>query len=233
MMTSGDRFGSRVRSLAGSFTLPAVALAALASPAFAGASFPPSFSTAITTPPPSGSVFTIPSGVNTDELKAVDGVKTGYSFFAGSGASVVVQYTLSFASATVPLGGDLHVIIYNWTIPSGAPTTTLTDISWVHGSESATWNGVNLAFTNGDTLQVVGANDLSNYTTVTGSFDRALANTLVLTFGILTSGNGDSFTFDAVSNPEPGTLALYGLGMMGLGAVVLRRRRAAKAKQPA
>ena len=33
------------------------------------------------------------------------------------------------------------------------------------------------------------------------------------------------FELDAISNPEPGTLALFALGAMGLGGVVVRRRR--------
>ena len=98
------------------------------------------------------------------------------------------------------------------------------DITWVHGAESAAWTGINQSFVNGDTQQVYGANDLSNYTTITGGFDRNLADTLLLTFRVTTSASGDVFVFDAVSNPEPGTMALFGLGALGLGGLVWRRR---------
>ena len=35
----------------------------------------------------------------------------------------------------------------------------------------------------------------------------------------------DRFTFGVAANPEPGTLALVGLGALGLGWIVRRRRR--------
>ena len=202
----------------------AALISGLAVPAFADPSFPTSFSTAVTNAVPPPGVSTIPSGVNSDELNAIDGVLTGYSFNLAANPQVVtVLYTISFVGSTVALGGDLHVFIYNWATV-GSPTTVLRDITWVHGAESAAWTGINQSFVNGDTQQVFGANDLSNYTTITGGFDRNLADTLLLTFRVTTSGSGDVFVFDAVSNPEPGTMALFGLGALGLGGLVWRRR---------
>jgi len=40
---------------------------------------------------------------------------------------------------------------------------------------------------------------------------------------------GSYFEIDGGSTPEPGTFALFGLGLFGLGGAVLRRRRRAKA----
>ncbi len=50
---------------------------------------------------------------------------------------------------------------------------------------------------------------------------------LFIDFTIVNSG--DSITIDAISNPEPGTLALFGVGALALAGFAERRRRAAKA----
>lgn len=54
--------------------------------------------------------------------------------------------------------------------------------------------------------------------------DRDLVDIVRLNF-IFTGGAGTSFAVQAVANPEPGTFALFGLGIAGLGFTVLRRRK--------
>lgn len=54
--------------------------------------------------------------------------------------------------------------------------------------------------------------------------NRNVVDVVRLNF-IFTGGAGTSFAVNAVANPEPGTFALFGLGIAGLGLTVLRRRR--------
>ncbi len=57
---------------------------------------------------------------------------------------------------------------------------------------------------------------------------RDLVDVVRITFSF--TGVGTSFGINAVANPEPGTLALFGVGALGLVGLVRRRRRAAAAK---
>jgi PEP-CTERM motif-containing protein len=54
---------------------------------------------------------------------------------------------------------------------------------------------------------------------------------LVLTFQF--DNAGDRLAIDAIANPEPGTLALFALGVAGLGGAAWRRRRAQRAQRDA
>lgn len=60
--------------------------------------------------------------------------------------------------------------------------------------------------------------------------DRDLVDQVVLQFSFAA---GNTFGVNAVANPEPGTIALFGLGLLGLGGGVLRARRKRLATQPA
>lgn len=72
----------------------------------------------------------------------------------------------------------------------------------------------------------------SNYGSVQSGFDWQNVEGLLITF-TLDNPSGTNvrttINIDAVSNPEPGTIALFGLGLLGLGAAVRRRRRRAAA----
>ena len=71
----------------------------------------------------------------------------------------------------------------------------------------------------------------SDYGTVDANFDWANVEGILITFTLNNpagTGARTPIQIDAIANPEPTTLALFGLGILGLGAVVRRRRRGAK-----
>ena len=53
-----------------------------------------------------------------------------------------------------------------------------------------------------------------------------------LTF-LYTGGSATSINVRAVANPEPGTIALFGLGVVGAAVALRARRKAAAAKKTA
>ena len=61
--------------------------------------------------------------------------------------------------------------------------------------------------------------------------DRNLVDLVRLEF-LFTGGSGTSVGINAVVNPEPGTVALFALGLLGLAGVVRSRRRR-RAAEPA
>lgn len=63
-------------------------------------------------------------------------------------------------------------------------------------------------------------------------FDPTTVTSLQLVFVDTPGGSGNNnFNIDRISNPEPGTLALFGLGALGLGGFAMRRRKARKAQK--
>ncbi len=61
-------------------------------------------------------------------------------------------------------------------------------------------------------------------------FDPGTVTSLQIVFVDTPGGSGNvQFQVDRISNPEPGTLALFGLGALGLGGFAMRRRKARKA----
>lgn len=67
----------------------------------------------------------------------------------------------------------------------------------------------------------------SDYGTVDLGFDFTDVVGLRVTFQLDNPGttNRATIKIDAIANPEPGTLALFGLGVLGLGGAIARRRR--------
>ena len=80
-------------------------------------------------------------------------------------------------------------------------------------------------------FELVGFQTRSDYGTVDTNFDWNNVEGLLITFQLdnpIGTGARTPINIDAVANPEPTTLALFGLGVLGLGAVARRRRRAAR-----
>jgi hypothetical protein len=85
--------------------------------------------------------------------------------------------------------------------------------------------------------RLTGSENTANWTTAGGFvFGTTIYDSLDLTLrirdttgAVTTDPGGSVLGFDAIANPEPGTMALFGLGALGLGGFAWRRRRAAKA----
>jgi hypothetical protein len=124
-----------------------------------------------------------------------------------------------------------------WTFPAGNYTSALSIFTGTYSASisltKVEWGGG--TFTLGSPQAM--AQNTTNNVTVTGGMSG-------LTFLKLTftdTSNGDSnatFTLDAIrldsapaAVPEPGTLALFGLGAAGVGAWVVRRRKTAAKTQ--
>ena len=131
-------------------------------------------------------------------------------------------------------GGDVGLVIYTGS-PSGL-TLTLNriDIGTNNGG-TAFLSGLTQALlpagTAGDFRRnvITGAGNQTSYTTA-GNFAWTDVRSVTLTFTVTgAAGSGQSFQIDAISNPEPGALALFGLGAIGLGGLVWKRTRRTRA----
>lgn len=204
-------------------TLASIAvLCCLAATAQAGAVFGSAASSTTTSP------ITLRSGADADMNGAPDATAAEFrNNQIGSGAQTfTVAWDVTGAEANI----DWRLFVYNRTNSNVSITgMTLTDINsdLAVSTNSMVLNTGPVAsgtVTQFDLTQFQSQSDYS----VAGSFDWANVEGLLIQFTLLNpvaSGSRTSIRIDAVSNPEPGTLALFGLGILGLGAAVRRRRR--------
>ncbi len=133
------------------------------------------------------------------------------------------------------------IMLYGVSVSSGA-TATITQLRWSNngtnpgdtdksvdsnnitvGSPLTVTNGT-FYFTDGfDQFTSSGATAVSGFSA--GTFTHAFIRFQV------TGLAGDTLQIDAISNPEPGTAALFALGVGGLGVFAVRRRRNAGRKR--
>jgi hypothetical protein len=145
-------------------------------------------------------------------------------------ARVVFSYTGGFdgivaADWSVDHGDPAYNMVVEFgTITIGAGgAASLQAIEFDEGSgfsPSAIWN-INQSLTAADSNLPLHINVPSSVIALTS---RDLVQAVRLTF-LFTGGSGTSIDVTAVVNPEPGTMALFGLGLVGMAAAVRARRK--------
>ena len=156
------------------------------------------------------------SGINELNLGAIDGV-TGLTLSGGvGGGTATVDFQLN-APVTGPRGETTFLLFA--TTASGASLTALSIGTGSGGGFSLISTAVPAP-----SLVLVGGGATNRFV---GSFTGAIP-TYTTFRAVFTLGVGGTLGVDMVSNPEPGTLALFGLGMAGMFALAWRRRNAAK-----
>jgi len=176
------------------------------------------------------------------ELSAVDGVYLGLGAAVVGPLSGTFTTTSRFAGSEFASGGGFSTHVWTGSIGDStgtlAPTWTVTQIQYSYGdgAQSATFGagqgfaGVSMAANSHQILVRDGT--FRGSAAVTGGFDFTQVDTLTLTWAYAFPDAGfshfswmDIDAIAAVSNPEPGTMALFGLGALGLGGLAWRRRR--------
>lgn len=150
-------------------------------------------------------------------------------------ARVVFAYTGAFGGViAADWSVDHGTPVYNMVIEFGAisiagtnGSASLQAIEFDEGSGfQSVWN-INRTITAADANSKIHINVPSGSIPLT---ERDLVTAVRLSF-LMTGGSGTSINVGAVANPEPGTIALFGLGLAGLvGAVRARRKSRARAK---
>jgi hypothetical protein len=203
--------------------LAAVVVAAGAAPAFAGYVSPTNITAYSTSgggtnpaiPPPAG-------GVSAAPVRDIDGV------YFNSGASGWAANSTLTMTLSIPTdwGTDLRVFMTVAGV-GGVPDQD--------GLNADVWQVTSLVFSDGVGTATAnqqhfihsGEGIVFDSFTLAGGFNANNVNSL--TFTITNAGRGDGgggqFQFDAITNPEPGAFALFGLGAMGLGGYAWRRRK--------
>lgn len=172
-----------------------------------------------------------PSPFGSFELGAIDGV------YVSTGNGAPANGTVTF-NLVIPAswGQDLRVFVTTGNIPYNNP---LGPNIYTFEIQSATYTdggGNTLSTGTMSGLYVLAPFStrvipVSQFTVTVGAFDPGTVTSLQVVFiepSLVGSGN-TQFQIDRISNPEPGTLALFGLGALGLGGFAMRRRKAKKA----
>ncbi|MCE9635976.1 MAG: PEP-CTERM sorting domain-containing protein [Planctomycetes bacterium] len=172
-----------------------------------------------------GSVFSDAGGIVTGSGGTIGAVDGSYFLGAVNGTGFTQQILYDATWST----GQTHP---RFEIAVGSITGTVTideidlldaggtnGIAYVFAVPAVLTAGVNIIDVNvGDPLNLIFGTGFSNYTTASFTFSASA---------------GSSVQFDAVANPEPGTLSLFGVGAVALGIWVRRKRRSAMAEAAA
>lgn len=167
------------------------------------------------------------TGANTGGL--ADGTSlVGIELFIDGGVAGGIATAQFLFPATTPLEGR-SAGFELFTLAGGGATTagvTITQIVYRLA------DGTEVADSGAIALPVAAVTGVQSFSPVTVTYAAGqgafLWNRIDVTFAFAAAGN--KITIDTVSNPEPGTMALFGLGALGLVGLVRRRRKAAAVK---
>jgi hypothetical protein len=136
--------------------------------------------------------------------------------------------TFTFAKANFAKGTNVDLVVYTGQYLNTTPPSLTAIVYTSSGGGTATYTGAAITMGasptgNHKTIPVTTAQ--ASYTIV-GSFNWNAITNLSLTFSLGSGGGATgTFTVDAISNPEPGAIALFGVGAAGLAGLIVRRRR--------
>ena len=163
-------------------------------------------------------------------MSAVDGGQSDYRF-------EWFWYTDGSSNDVANGAGDIKLLFFIGNIGSNITAVNITDIVFIDNNN----NSITASLTLGTPLDLTanGANNFvvldlnpGSFTTAGGfdtnflSYTKTYIDLDITGSGAFTGGANDVFQIDAIAaTPEPGSLALFGLGLCGIGVVVRRRKR--------